>query len=147
MALEGSRTNAAGDTAVTLRRAVAVGTRDTLLKAIVSNPDGSVAMALTRTADFAQSPIGATLVRERSVLVADGMTQPVIAVRALDRDGRPIHHGLVGDFRVPSPIFPRSNPMPKRPASSRGSSGRGRCGASRATTVSLISSSSRPAGR
>lgn len=52
------------------------------------------------------APFGATLVRERSVLVADGVTRPVIAVRLLDRDGRPVHHGLVGDSSVPSPYLP-----------------------------------------
>jgi hypothetical protein len=48
----------------------------------------------------------ATLVRDRSVLVADGVTRPVIALRMTDRDGRPVHHGLVGDFQVPAPYYP-----------------------------------------
>src|SRR3546814_9862612 len=48
----------------------------------------------------------ATLIRERSVLVADGVTRPVIAVRLTDRDGKPIRAGLTGDFSVPAPYYP-----------------------------------------
>src|SRR3546814_19240046 len=48
----------------------------------------------------------ATLIRERSVLVADGITRPVIAVRLTDRDGKPIRAGLTGDFSVPAPYYP-----------------------------------------
>src|SRR5918997_1294434 len=48
----------------------------------------------------------AELLRERSVLVADGVTRPVLAVRLTDRDGRPVRHGLTGDFEVPAPYYP-----------------------------------------
>ena len=40
------------------------------------------------------------------MLVADGVTRPIIAVRLTDRDGRPAHHGTVGDFSVPAPYAP-----------------------------------------
>ena len=48
----------------------------------------------------------AELVRDRSLLVADGVTRPVIALRMTDRAGRPVHHGLAGDFEVPAPYYP-----------------------------------------
>src|SRR3546814_20962530 len=48
----------------------------------------------------------AALIREKSVLVADGVTRPVIAVRLTDRDGKPIRAGLTGDFSVPAPYYP-----------------------------------------
>lgn len=40
------------------------------------------------------------------MLVADGVTRPVIAVRLTDRDGKPIRAGLTGDFSVPAPYYP-----------------------------------------
>ena len=51
-------------------------------------------------------PVRAELVRDRSLLVADGVTRPVIALRLTDSDGRPVHHGLAGDFEVPAPYYP-----------------------------------------
>src|SRR5918997_2282197 len=48
----------------------------------------------------------AELLRERSVLVADGVTRPVLAVRFTDRDGRPVRHGTTGDFEIPAPYYP-----------------------------------------
>ena len=50
--------------------------------------------------------MNAVLVRDKSVLIADGVTRPVIAVRLTDRDSRPVHHGIVGDFAVPAPYYP-----------------------------------------
>ena len=40
------------------------------------------------------------------VLVADGVTRPVLALRLTDSNGRPVHHGLAGDFEVPAPYYP-----------------------------------------
>ena len=40
------------------------------------------------------------------MLVADGVTRPVIALRLTDSNGRPVHHGLAGDFEVPAPYYP-----------------------------------------
>jgi hypothetical protein len=80
--------------------------RATTAVAEVRDADGSVAETLTRTVHYGASPMQAELLRDKSLLVADGVTRPVIALRLTDRDGRPVRHGLVGDFEVPAPYYP-----------------------------------------
>jgi uncharacterized repeat protein (TIGR01451 family) len=106
VAFEGSRKNGAGTVAVSLWRGIPVEGRQTELSAEVRNPDGSLAGTLRRTVRYGASPMRAELLREQSVLVADGVTRPVLAVRLTDRDGRPVRHGLTGDFEVPAPYYP-----------------------------------------
>ncbi|NQX96103.1 MAG: hypothetical protein HRT64_14515, partial [Erythrobacter sp.] len=43
------------------------------------------------------------LVPELSNLVADGRTRPVVAVRVLDRNNRPLREGVAGEFTLNSP--------------------------------------------
>lgn len=88
---------------VSVWRGIEIEHRDNMLQARVINPDGTLAQELTRTVHYADSPIRATFLQERSHLVADGLTRPVIAVLLTDRDGRPVKHGLVGDFTVDPP--------------------------------------------
>ena len=52
---------------------------------------------------YSNTPARAELVPEESVLVADGIAQPVIAVRFLDRDGRPVRAGVTGPFAIGPP--------------------------------------------
>jgi uncharacterized repeat protein (TIGR01451 family) len=106
VAFEGSRKNAAGTAAVSVWRGIPVEGRQTELSAEVRNSDGSLAETLRRTVRYGASPMRAELLREQSVLVADGVTRPVLAVRLTDRDGRPVRHGLTGDFEVPAPYYP-----------------------------------------
>jgi uncharacterized repeat protein (TIGR01451 family) len=106
LALDGTRKNGDGSIAVTVWRALDLNDRATNFMAEVRDANGVVVERLERTVHYASSAMNATLVREKSVLIADGVTRPVIAVRLTDRDGRPVHHGLVGDFAVPAPYFP-----------------------------------------
>src|SRR3546814_19727048 len=76
------------------------------LVAEVKDANGATIETLERTVHYSITPMRATLIRERSVLVADGVTRPVIAVRLTDRDGKPIRAGLTGDFSVPAPYYP-----------------------------------------
>jgi uncharacterized repeat protein (TIGR01451 family) len=106
VAFEGSRSNSAGTAAVSVWRGIPVEGRQTELSAEVRNSDGSLAETLRRTVRYGSSPMRAELLRAQSVLVADGVTRPVLAVRLTDRDGRPVRHGLTGDFEVPAPYYP-----------------------------------------
>ena len=71
-----------------------------------ATPTARWSPSLTRPVTFSNVAVRAELVRARSLLVADGVTRPVIALRLTDRDGRPVHHGLAGDFEVPAPYYP-----------------------------------------
>nr|MBA3896540.1 DUF11 domain-containing protein [Sphingomonadaceae bacterium] len=106
LAFDGTRKNGDGTVAVSLWRALDIGNRDTHLTAEVRDASGAVVERLARTVHYSSSPLHAEFLRDRSVLIADGITRPVVAIRLTDRDGRPVHHGLVGDFSVPAPYYP-----------------------------------------
>lgn len=106
MSLDGTRKNADASVAVTIWRALDLTERDTHFTAEIRDAGGKTIERLSRDVHFSASPLNAEFLRDRSLLVADGVTRPVIAVRLTDRDGRPIHHGLVGDFSVPAPYYP-----------------------------------------
>jgi uncharacterized repeat protein (TIGR01451 family) len=106
VAYDGARANAEATVAVSVWRGVPLEKGLTELVAEIRNADGSLAETLRRTVHYGASPMQAQLLRERSALVADGVTRPVLAVRFTDREGRPVRHGLVGDFEVPAPYYP-----------------------------------------
>lgn len=106
VAYDGEAKSRDGSFAVSIWRGVPLETGTNELSAEVRNADGSLAQTLHREVRYGASPMRAELLRDRSVLVADGVTRPVIAVRLTDNDGRPVRHGLVGDFQVPEPYFP-----------------------------------------
>ncbi|MEM9739326.1 MAG: hypothetical protein AAF829_05615 [Pseudomonadota bacterium] len=58
---------------------------------------------LTRSVWFVDEALRARLVDDQSVLVADGRTPPVLAVRLEDAEGRPVHPGLIADVSVAAP--------------------------------------------
>ena len=106
LAFDGTRKNGLDSVAVSIWRSIPLGERDTLLTAEVRDENGALVETLKRTVHYANSALRAEFLPSQSVLIADGVTRPVIAVRMTDRDGRPVHHGLVGDFEVPAPYFP-----------------------------------------
>ncbi len=106
LSFDGDKKSADGQVAVSVWRAIEIEDRDTEMSADVKNADGSIAAHLTRTVHYSPAALRAELLPERSTLIADGVTRPVIALRLLDRDGQPLHHGVVGDFIVPSPYAP-----------------------------------------
>lgn len=106
LAFDGARKNGLETMAVSIWRSIPLNERDTLLTAEVRDANGTLVETLKRTVHYANSALRAEFLPAQSILVADGVTRPVIAVRMTDRDGRPVHHGLVGDFEVPSPYSP-----------------------------------------
>ena len=106
LALDGTHKNGDGSIAITVWRALDLNDRATVFMAEVRDSNGVVVERLDRTVYYASNPMNAMLVRDKSVLIADGVTRPVIAMRLTDRDGRPVHHGIVGDFAVPAPYYP-----------------------------------------
>lgn len=71
--------------------------------ATVRNADGSVAETIERVIHYSGGAFAAQLLNEQSLLVADGLNRPVLAVRFTDRDGRPVRSGTVGDIAVQPP--------------------------------------------
>ncbi|URW75087.1 hypothetical protein M9980_11020 [Sphingomonas donggukensis] len=106
VAFDGSRTAPQGGFAVSLWRAIPLKRAVTKLVAVVHNADGTVAATLTRDVHFVAEAAHAEFVASASRLIADGVTQPVIAVRITDRAGRPVHAGVTGEVVLSAPYAP-----------------------------------------
>jgi len=106
LAFDGTRKSADGKIRVSTWRGIEIGDRTNILVARVVDHDGTLVERLERKVHYAGSPLHAELLKDRSILVADGVTRPTIAVRLTDRDGKAARHGMVGDFAVPAPYAP-----------------------------------------
>ena len=106
IAFEGAQANQTGTVAVSLWRGVPLENRTTTLTAEIRDANRKIVKTLTRAVTFSNVAVRAELIRERSLLIADGVARPVIALRLTDRAGRPVHHGLAGDFALPAPYYP-----------------------------------------
>jgi uncharacterized repeat protein (TIGR01451 family) len=102
LAFDGAKKSGTGY-AVSVWRGLPLVHADTRLEAEVRRADGSVTAVLTRVVHFAASAARVELVPERSMLLADGRTRPVVAVRVLDRTGHPVHAGMSGPFGLSAP--------------------------------------------
>lgn len=99
----GVTANNAGNVAISLWEGVSLVDGANEIRAVIRNADGSKAKGMRRTIYFTGGPIRAEFVEGRSVLVADGKTHPVIALRLYDRANKPARAGIVGKFRVDVP--------------------------------------------
>ncbi|HYD23476.1 MAG TPA: hypothetical protein VEB68_01675 [Croceibacterium sp.] len=106
VAFEGSRTDGDGTVAVSVWRGIPIEGRSTTLTAEVRDKNGALVEMLRRTVRYGSAPVHAELLPDRSILIADGVTRPVLAIRLTDRDGRPVRHGVTGDFELPAPYYP-----------------------------------------
>ncbi|MBC7946001.1 MAG: DUF11 domain-containing protein, partial [Burkholderiales bacterium] len=100
---DGAEVSADKTIAVSVWRGLPLKDGDNLFDADVMDETGKTVTTLSRTVHYANQPARAVLVPEESVLVADGIHKPVIAVRILDRDGRPVRAGITGAIRVNPP--------------------------------------------
>ena len=82
-----------------------VGLKGGLNKIVATATDesGKVVGRAERLVHFSGAGVEGRFVDEASVLIADGRTAPVIAVRIFDRDGKPVRHGVEGELAVSAP--------------------------------------------
>lgn len=57
------------------------------------------------TVHYSRPPVKAEVILEKSMLIADGKTPPVIAVRLTDKDGYPAREGVIGEYSVDPPYI------------------------------------------
>lgn len=95
--------NPGGTIAISRWSGIPIGPGDNRIEARVLADDGSVVETITRTVHASGAAIHAVVVPEKSRLVADGVTKPLIAVRATDKDGRPVRAGTLIPFQVDPP--------------------------------------------
>lgn len=103
VAFDGVRQAPGGRYAVSTWRGVPLNRETTRLSATVRAAKGAVVAELTRDVHFSLGPAQVELVESQSRLVADGQTRPVLALRILDRKGRPVRAGSTGDFTLSAP--------------------------------------------
>lgn len=103
LAFDGVQNPKKGKFAISQWRGVPLINERTMLEARVINSFGEVSKTFTREVFFTRVPAKVAFLPEQSKLIADGRTRPVIAVRVLDRNGRPLREGLSGNFTLNAP--------------------------------------------
>lgn len=106
LAFDGVRTNAGKTVAISVWRGLPLVDGDNTLQADILDQSGTLVASLSRIVHFANDPARAELVPGQSILAADGLHKPVIAVRILDRSGHPVRAGISGDFTLTPPYLP-----------------------------------------
>ncbi|UCF88966.1 MAG: OmpA family protein [bacterium] len=76
---------------------------DNLLEAVALDARGSEVSRVERTVHFSGRPVHMEYRPELSLLTADGLTAPRIAVRLTDRDGFPARQGIMGQYYAQAP--------------------------------------------
>jgi uncharacterized repeat protein (TIGR01451 family) len=102
LAYEGANTSPDGTYAISIWRGVRLPGETNTLTVRLHGADGQPA-ELVREMHFADTPMKAELLPEQSHLIADGASTPVLAVRMVDRYGRPVHAGISGSFTLEAP--------------------------------------------
>jgi hypothetical protein len=103
-AFDGTVKSPDGKFAVSLWRGVPLLNERTVLAAEILNSLGGVNARLERDVFFTSQPARVELVTNQSLLVADGVTRPVVMVRITDRHGRPVREGISGNFTLSAPF-------------------------------------------
>lgn len=103
-AFDGTATATGGQYAVSAWRGVPLLNERTVLVAEIVNSLGGVNARLEREVFFTSQPSRVELVADQSLLVADGVTRPVVVVRITDRHGRPAREGISGNFTLNAPF-------------------------------------------
>lgn len=103
LSFDGARAAPGGTFAVSLWRGIPLTGEVTKLSAIVRDDKGKEVARLSRDVYYSATPARVELIPAKSKLVADGSTRPVLALRILDHNGRPVHAGLTGEFTLSAP--------------------------------------------
>jgi uncharacterized repeat protein (TIGR01451 family) len=103
LSFDGTDTDEARGVAVSRWSGLPLADLDNRIEARILSHDGILVNSINRVIHYANSPAHADYVAERSILSADGLTRPLIAVRVTDRDGKPVRAGTIVSFRVDQP--------------------------------------------
>jgi uncharacterized repeat protein (TIGR01451 family) len=100
---DGTQLSADQKIAVSIWRGVPLVEGDNLFTAEILDAGGKKVQEISQTIHYANAPARAELVLEQSYLRADGIRSPVLAVRFLDRDGKPVRAGVSGPMTLHAP--------------------------------------------
>jgi uncharacterized repeat protein (TIGR01451 family) len=100
---DGVSHNLAGTVALSRWRGVDLIEGENLLRATILDQQGHEVGRLARSVHYGDGAVHAEIVHEQSVLAADGTTRPVIALRMVDRFGKPARNGTLGGYSIDAP--------------------------------------------
>lgn len=103
---DGIKRGGDGQVNVSIWRGVPLEAGTNKLVARVLNAEGIETGKFEREVHFATPAIQAQFLKDKSLLLADGVNRPRIAVRFTDRTGKPIQPDAVGAFSVSEPYRP-----------------------------------------
>lgn len=103
LAFDGSDADRAHGVAISRWSGIPLAPGDNQLVARVLDADGKEAKRLERVVHLAGAARRAEFDAASSRLIADGLTQPLIAVRVTDKDGKPARAGTLVPFAVEQP--------------------------------------------
>ncbi len=89
--------------AISRWRGVSLDEGDNRVVAVIQDAQGREVARIERTIRYGGPPVRAEVDPAHSLLVADGRTRPVIALRLYDRTGKPARPGMQGHFRLETP--------------------------------------------
>lgn len=78
---------------------------DNILEMLITDKNNKELLKEMRTIHYSTGPVKAVFVPELSTLIADGKTSPIVAVRFLDKDGKPVRRGVNGEYQLNTPYF------------------------------------------
>lgn len=105
---DGTGKNQAGTLALSLWRGINIEEGDNRFEVIVLDAQNNEVTRTKRNFHYSRPPVRVEVVKEQSLLDADGVNSPVIALRMLDRDGYPAREGVSGEFSIEPPYRPLS---------------------------------------
>ncbi len=100
---EGTQTSPDGSFRISLWQGVEIHDGANNFVARVTDAEGAPVGELSRTVHLSSGALNVNFVADQSLLVANGLNRPVVAVRLTDRHGRPVRNGVVGEVRVAPP--------------------------------------------
>jgi uncharacterized repeat protein (TIGR01451 family) len=103
LAFDGVQNPENGKWAISQWRGVPLVRERTVLEARIINSFGEVSKTFHREVFFTRTPAKVEFIPQLSKLIADGRTRPVMAIKVLDRNGRPLREGVSGNFTLNAP--------------------------------------------
>lgn len=108
LAYDGMAVNADRSVALSTWRGLSIKEGDNVFELTVRDAAGKLVKEEKRTIHYGSAPTRVVFDDKQSRLLADGKTRPVIAVRLLDAEGKPVRRGISGEFQINEPYQPAS---------------------------------------
>jgi uncharacterized repeat protein (TIGR01451 family) len=97
---EGMKINASHSVSLSTWNAVPLNEGDNHVELLIKDVRGKEISRTSRNIHYASALDNIEFIPQQSLLLADGKTRPIIAVRFLDKQGYPLRRGVSGEFQL-----------------------------------------------